>query len=299
MSEKPNLRIGAQFMLLLVAVIWGWTFVVVKSGLEEIETFTFLFYRFSLGFLILLAIFWPRVKKAEKRHWIKGGIIGVTLFAGYWFQTFGLLFTTATKSAFITGTSVVLVPMFGALFFKDRIAKWAWVGAAVSAAGLSLILLGHADGVRDVNLGDLLTFLCAVSFAFQILLISHFTKPENYIPILVAQIGAVAFLSGIGMLIFEGPQFPQTLQAWEALLITGVLATALAFWVQMRYQPESTAAQTAIIFATEPVFGALFGFLLLNEILMLPQWAGAIFIIAAILISQLPLKKRPDPTIHH
>jgi len=297
-SAPKTLHIGAQLMLILVALIWGWTFVVVKSGLAEVQTFTFLFYRFSLAFLILLALFWPRVRKAERRLWIKGGIIGIALFAGYWFQTFGLLFTTATKSAFITGLAVVFVPVLGALFFKDRVAKWAWIGAVVSVSGLSLILFGRLDGVLGVNIGDLLALFCAISFALQIVLISHFTRVQNYIPILVAQIGAVALLSGIGMLVVEGPHVPVTWQAWEAILITGVLATALAFWAQMKFQPLSTAAQTAIIFAAEPMFGALFGYLLLGEIFRGLQWVGALLIILAMLVSQLPLKHKPENLVH-
>ena len=217
-------------MLLLVAAIWGWTFVVVKEGLQELQTFTFLFYRFSLAFLLLLAIFWPRLRNAPRRLWIKGGVIGIVLFAGYWFQTYGLLFTTATKSAFITGLSVVLVPILGALFFKDVIAKWGWIGAVVSVSGLGLIIFGRFDGVISANLGDGLAFFCAIAFALQLQLVSHFSKAENYVPILVAQIGAVTLLSGIGMLVVEGPQVPVTWSAWEALLITGILATALAFW---------------------------------------------------------------------
>ena len=298
--EGKSLNITAQLLLLGVAAIWGWTFVIVKAGLEDVETFTLLFYRFTLAFLILIALFWPKLRFAESRLWIKGGIIGLTLFAGYWFQTWGLNFTTATKSAFLTGMAVVLVPIFGALFFKDKVPKWPWIGAGCSAVGLILILLGGSSEALGVNIGDFFSFLCAISFALQIVLISHFTQPKNYLPILVAQIGAVALLSGIGMLIFEGPSFPTSQLAWEAILITAVFATAIAFWIQMRYQPESTAAQTAIIFATEPVFAAAAGFAFLGEMLFQWQWLGAALILSAILVSQLPFRdnsKRPDSSL--
>lgn len=287
-SKDPKLNPIAQLILLGVSAIWGWTFVLVKEGLADMGTFTFLFYRFSIAFLLLIIIFWSRLRTAEVRLWLKGGVIGVALFLGYWFQTSGLLYTTASKSAFITSLSVVLVPVIGVLLFRDRIPNWAWIGALISAMGLGLILVGNMTGQFTANFGDLLTFGCAISFAFQILLISHYTRPISYVPILVAQIGTVAVLSGIGMLLAEGPSLPTTSLAWEAILITGVLATVLAFWAQMRFQPESTAVRTAIIFATEPVFGALFGYLLLNEKMTELQLFGAALIVAAVLVSQIP-----------
>jgi drug/metabolite transporter (DMT)-like permease len=290
MSSKLNPV--AQLILLAVTAIWGWTFVIVKEALADMGVFTFLFYRFSIAFLILFFIFWPRLRTAERRLWIKGAIIGITLFLGYWAQTAGLDYTTATKSAFITSLSVVLVPIFGVFLFRDRVPNWAWIGAFVSAIGLGLILFGNVAEQLDINLGDILTLGCAIAFAFQILLISHFTRAINYIPILVAQIGTVALLSGIGMTITEGVTLPRTALSWEAILITGVLATAFAFWAQTRYQPESSATRTAIIFATEPVFAAAFGFLLLNERLAELQLIGAALIVVAVFVSQIQPKHK-------
>lgn len=276
-----------EITLLGVAVIWGWTFVLVKESLYEIDTFSFLFYRFGLASLLLLFLFGHRLKRLKPEVWLKGALIGVALFCGYWFQTWGLVYTTATNSAFITGLSVVLVPLLGACFFKVWVAKTGWWGAILSVLGLGLIVFGKAGGEIVLNVGDFLTVLCAISFALHILLISYFTRPENYIPILVTQIGVVAILSGLGMGIGQGFCWPSSPIVWKGIVITGLFATALAFWAQNRFQPHSTPAHAAIIFSGEPVFAGLFGYLLLGEYLAGWQWLGAFFILSAILVIQL------------
>lgn len=273
--------------LLGVALIWGWTFVLVKESLSEIGTFSFLFYRFALASLLLLLLFGHRLRKLEPGVWVKGALIGVALFCGYWFQTWGLVYTTATNSAFITGLSVVLVPLLGAVFFKLSVAKTGWWGAVLSVLGLGLIVFGGAGGEIRLNVGDLLTVLCAISFAMHILLIGYFTRSENYVPILVAQIGVVAILSGLGMSIGGEVSWPSSPVVWKGILITGLFATALAFWAQNRFQPHSSPVHTGIIFSGEPVFASLFGYLLLGERLAGLQWLGAFFILTAILVTQL------------
>lgn len=282
----------AQPALLGVALIWGWTFVLVKESLREIGTLAFLFYRFTLAFALLLLLFGPRLRGVTPRVWRKGGLIGVALFLGYWFQTLGLNYTTATNSAFITGLSVVLVPVLGAAVFRERVTGAAWIGATLSALGLGLIVFGRSLARLSLNVGDFLTLLCAISVAMHILLISRYTRPQNYLPILVAQIGVVALLSGVGMVTLEGIVWPASWVVWKGVVITGIFATALAFWVQNRFQPYSTAARTAILFTGEPVFAALFGYWLLGERLAGQQWLGAALILSAMLLSQWPAIRR-------
>lgn len=286
----------AQLALLGVALIWGWTFVLVKESLTSVGPFTFLFYRFALALGLIGALFPGHLRGVPGRLWRQGGLIGVALFAGYWFQTWGLRYTSATHSGFITGLSVVLVPLLGNALFGQRVrAPVAW-GAALSAVGLALIVFGNASDGLGLNLGDGLTLLCAVSFAFHILLISHFVRPQNYVPILVAQLGAVVALSALGMGAFEGWQWPRDGTAWKGIGLTAVLATAVAFWVQNRFQPHVSAAHTAILFASEPVFAALFGFWLLGERLGGAQWAGAGLILGAILVAQWPAAHAAPPS---
>jgi len=285
----------AQFALLSVTVIWGWTFVLVKEGASELGPLSFLAWRFLIALLALLLLLGPRLRRISRKELLQGLGIGLALFAGYLFQTWGLLYTSATKSGFITGLSVILVPLLSAAAFKERILGKGWLGAGLSAVGLGLILFGRGgagEGEMVLNLGDLLTLLCALSFALQIILIGRFVTLENYPAILVIQIGSVFVLSLVGALLIERPTPAISSRGWEAILVTGLLATALAFFLQNRFQPLSTATQTAIIFSAEPVFAGLFGYLLLGERLSGLQLLGAAAILGAITVSQLPLRVR-------
>ncbi|MCR4403765.1 MAG: DMT family transporter [Candidatus Acetothermia bacterium] len=290
------MRYLPQLALLSVTVIWGWTFVLVKEGASELGPLSFLALRFALAFLALLILFWHRLRRAQLgvREFLQGLAIGLALFGGYLFQTWGLLYTTATKSGFITGLSVVLVPLLAALAFKDRVPSSGWLGAGLSALGLGLILLGQGGMGRGLNLGDLLTLLCALCFALQIILIGRLVTRENYPALLVIQIGLVFLLSLAGALSLERPTLAISPQGWQAVLITSFLATALAFFIQNRFQPLSTPTRAAIIFSAEPVFAGLFGYLLLGERLAGLQLLGAGAILSGIALSQRVSLTRPD-----
>jgi drug/metabolite transporter (DMT)-like permease len=289
-KNLTSTRRTAQLALLSITAIWGWSFVIIKESLINVGTYTFLFYRFSLATIILIALFWPHLRKADPKTWRNGILIGIALFIGYSLQTYGLNFTTASNSAFITGLSVVIVPILGMILLGQRIGRAAWLGVGTSALGLALIVFGRSTESFSINLGHLLTITATVGFAFQILWISHVTRPENYKVILVAQIAVVALFSGLGMLLTEGPVLPYTLSVWEGILFTSILATVVALGIQVRFQTQATAVQTAIIFAFEPVFGGIFGYLFRGEQFANWQWLGAIFIIAAMIISQLPAR---------
>lgn len=285
-----------QAALLSATVIWGWTFVLVKEGASELGPLTFLALRFALAFAALLLLFWKRLRTGLSRGTLRAGLwIGLSLFSGYSFQTWGLLYTTATKSGFITGLSVVLVPLLSALAFRERVPGRGWLGAGLAALGLGLILFGQ-EGARGLGLnrGDLLTLLCAFSFAIQVISIGRLVNPENYPAILVFQIGLVSLLSLAGALLLERPWSGMAIspKGWEALLITGFLATALAFFIQNRFQPLSTPTEAAIIFSAEPVFAGLFGYLLLGERLGSLQLLGAAAILGGIVASQLLLNRQ-------
>lgn len=284
--------IGADLLLLGVAVIWGWTFVLVKEGVSEVGPLTFLFYRFGIAFVLLALLFRRHLRGVPRTAWLRGALIGLALFGGYWLQTWGLVYTAATKSAFITGLSVVLVPLLGTTMLRERISGAAWIGAILSVIGLGLLVFGTQVGVDTFNVGDGLTFLCAIGFTTQILLVSHYTRPSNHLPILIAQIGVVAALSGVGWLTAEGAAWTTSWTAWKGILITAVMATALAYWLQNRFQPYSTAAKAAIIYTGEPVFAGFFGVVLLGERLTGGQWLGAGLILSAMVLAQWPTIRR-------
>lgn len=276
----------APVALFSITVIWGWTFVLVKEGMELVGPFTFLAARFALAFLLLALLFYRSLKGIKRQSLIYGAIVGIALFSGYLFQTWGLAYTTATKSALITGLSVVIVPLISSRVMKKRVHISVWLGSLLAVFGLSLLVLGKG-AITTINIGDLFTLVCAVFFALHIILVDRFIRRVDYRQLLLVQVGVVALFSLIGASSLEG--LPQRFSPvlLRGVLVTGVAATALALYVLNRFQRYSSASYTAIILTMEPVFAGLFGFLFLGEILTIWQLFGGVLIVVGIGVPQL------------
>jgi len=171
-------RFKAHCALFLCSLLWGVTFVVVKNALEDISVFAYLAARFILGALPLLWIYRDDMRRISLAEARAGAQVGLLMFGGYAFQTEGIALTTPSKAAFITGLSVVLVPVFLAAFWKRRIGFWAWGGAAASFVGLYFLTVPK-EGIRDLNRGDLLVLGCAVMYALQIIYIARYTGKHS------------------------------------------------------------------------------------------------------------------------
>jgi len=277
--------IQAEFYLLIIVIIWGSTFALIKGVIDLIPPYTLLTYRFLLAALILIVIFWKRLKKFNIIILKKGSLIGIFLFLGYTFQTVGLKYTTATKAGFITGLSVVLVPIISHFFIKEKVNRNSVIGVVFAFIGLWF--LNYNNGF-NFNLGDFLVLLCAFSFAMHIISVGLFSKKLDYVLLAITQITVVFVLSLIMALIFERPaiHFSYSSDIWWSIAITGVFATALAFYMQNKFQRYSTATKTAIIFSGEPIFAAMFAYLLLGEKVGLIAWVGGLLIIFGMIISQ-------------
>lgn len=282
--------IQAEIYLLGIVIIWGSTFAIIKGVLDQIPTFTFLAYRFLLAALILYLIFWKRIKKnIDKTTLKKGFLIGIFLFMGYAFQTVGLKYTTATKTGFITGLSVVLVPIISHFFFKEKINRNSVIGVVLAFIGLWFLSYSSSF---SFNLGDFLVLLCAVSFAMHIISVGLYAKKVDYVPLVIVQLATVFVLSLLIALVFERPEIHLSYSSnvWWSIVLTGVFATALAFYMQNRFQRYSTATKTAIIFSGEPIFAAVFAYFLLGEKVGLIAWAGGLLIIFGMIVSQSKFK---------
>ena len=279
----------APLTLLSITVIWGWTFVLVKQGMSEVGPLTFLAARFLIAFVVLAGLMPGVLRRIDRSTLRAGAVIGVALFGGYLFQTWGLVYTTATKSGLITGLSVVIVPLLAAAVNRNRVGLKAWIGAFLAAGGLALLVLGRGR-LSSINFGDFLTLICAVSYAAHIVLIDRYVRRVDYRGLLLVQVGTVAALSTVGALLFESLPTHLSGGLIEGILVTGVLATALALYILNRFQSYSTAAYTAIILTMEPVFAALFGAILLGETLGPLQIAGAVVIVVSTLIPKLSVR---------
>jgi drug/metabolite transporter (DMT)-like permease len=209
--------------------------------------------------------------------------MGLALFAGYALQTFGLRLTTPAKAGFITGLSVAIVPVLSTLVLRQRLGRGAWLGVGLATAGLALLSL-QAD--LSMSPGDLLVLGCAVAFACQILLTGRFAPHYDPLLLTFGQILVVTLLAGIAGWFLESPSAPSG-SVVLAAAFTGVLATSLAFGVQTMAQRFTSPTRTALVFATEPVFAAIFSFLLIGEVLGLRQLVGCALILAGMVTAEV------------
>jgi drug/metabolite transporter (DMT)-like permease len=283
-------RTKAELLLVTVTMVWGCTFVVVKSALSLASPMPFLAARFTLaGLLLVLVLSRGRM---DLRALFAGGILGVSLFAGYAFQTWGLVYTTPSKSAFITGFAVVLVP-FLQLFHGFHLRAATVLGALLGFAGIYFLVL--PSGIDSVNRGDILTLFGAISFAVHIVLVGGYIRRHSFrhlVPVQVLTAGALATLA---------LPFDRELRmdwSWglvAAVLVTALLATGFAFSVQNWAQQFTPPAHTALIFSLEPVFAALTSRLVLDEHLGGKILVGAALILGGMVVSELWGGTAPAP----
>lgn len=294
----------AHLLLLAVVCIWGSTFVVVKSALADISPLLFNLIRMSLAFACLLLIYRGHLGRINRHAIFSGAIIGFCLAMGYQFQTAGLRLTTPSKSAFITGMVVVLVPLLCAIpRLRPRgssAPSWnAWCGALVAFIGIVLLTTppGAAFDFRAINLGDVLTFGCALGFSLHVLALAHLAPRFPFEQLAILQIGFCAAFMAVSMPLLEHPWVRWSPRLLVALLITAVLATAVAFAVQSWAQRYLPATHTALILALEPVFAWITSFLVLGERLSRRSASGALLILAGIMLTEF-IPAVVQPTAH-
>ncbi len=286
----------AELALVLNTVVWGATFTLVKSALGGVSAILFLALRFSLASIALLVLFHKPLSRREAwRNSRPGVLVGVFLFLGYLFQTQGLRFTSAPKSAFLTGLTSVLVPLFVSSVYgiKPRISEV--FGLLTALAGLGLMTLPDASG--SINRGDVLTLFCAVAFAAHIVSLGHYSRSMRFEALSVAQVGTAAVLSLALFGWAESPRVDWRPAVVWAILITGLLATAMAFTVQAWAQKYTTSTRTALIYMLEPVVAWMTSYVLAGEGLSRQGAAGAALILGGVLLVELkPVNPRQHPS---
>jgi drug/metabolite transporter (DMT)-like permease len=283
----------AEFALIGVAAIWGLTFVMVQDAIALLPAMTFLAYRFIAASVLLSLPFWRSLCSTPASGWWSALTLGVFLTAGYVFQTLGLQHTSASNAGFITGLFVVITPLFGRLLFRQRLASIAWSAAGVSALGLFLL----TGAGRDFTLaGDGLVLACACAFALHILFTDRAVRDFEVGPLVAIQLGVCGLFCLLVAGIAGDLEVPHGWTVWSALLVTSLLASALAFLVQTYAQQQIAPARTALILAAEPAFAGLFGFWLGDERLSAVSLLGALLIVGAIVaVDAVPRLRPPRP----
>jgi drug/metabolite transporter (DMT)-like permease len=278
----------AHILLVLITLIWGSNFVVIKNALADISPLFFNAVRMSLAAVVLAAVFYRELGRITASSLRSGLLVGVFLFVGNELQTTGLKYTTPSKSAFLTGVSVVLVPVLLALFWKRGLTRWTAAGVVLAFVGLYLLTVPAGGGLslRSMNKGDLYTLGAAVVFAFHIIFIEHATRSQGWQQITVVQVAVTAILMILTVPVAEKVYVAWTSRVIWGIGITGFLSLALAFAIQAWAQQFTPATHTALIFTLEPVFAWLTSFIFLGERLGTRAGLGAACILAGLLISE-------------
>ncbi len=288
-------RWQADLTMGIVALIWGSTFVMVQNALDAVDPMTFIAWRFILATSVLLALFWRRMRHVTREELQSGVLIGVWLLLGYTFQTIGLLSTTTAKAGFITGLSVVIVPVLATALLRRPPHTSAVLGIIAATVGLAVLTLNNDLSVAT---GDLWVLACAVMFALHITTVAHYSPRSDPIRLAVVQIGAVAVLGTGTAFIFEKPSIDLPLETWGAIAFTGVIATALVFSLQTYVQRFTTPTHTALLFSLEPVFAAFFGWWWASESLGFKEFIGCGLILLGMIVAEMGASEDEDTAIH-
>ena len=287
-----------EFALLFNTLIWGGTFALIKNAFTDISPLLFLGLRFGLAALIFLPFVYSHLRKTNKQTLIAGSVLGFFYFAGFTAQSLGLNLTTATKSGFITGTFVVFIPILQ-LIIERRKPKWFNIlSVFLVLVGLAMLsskgknILGFINQLgSDFNFGDLLTLLCALLFAFQVVYVDVFTKKYDYLPMVFVQL----LITGLGGFILSymfsitslgTVKFTFNTTVVTAILYTAIFASIIATVIQLKFQKIVSPTKAGIIFSIEPIFAAVFAYFLLSEKISNFGLVGCILIFIGLIVSE-------------
>ena len=280
----------AHLLLLAATFVWGATFIVIKNALADATPLVFNAVRMVIAALLLLVIFFRQLRTVTVGAVRAGFVIGTLMWLGYEFQTAGLLYTSASKSAFLTGVSVVLVPILLALFWRGHVNRCTLGGVFAACTGLYLLCIpaGQRLTMAAFNRGDILTLGCAVAFAFQIIAVGRSAQHFDFAHLVTIEIVVCAVWMLISIPIADRHAFLRlTPRMLIALAVTAVVGTVGCFIVQTWAQRFTPPTHTALIFSLEPVFAGLTSYVVLGERLGSRAIAGAALILSGVLASEL------------
>ena len=290
------MQLRGTLMLLGAAFFWGTTFVAQVTGMDDLQPFTYAAARYFVGLLSLAAVLLvtrrqrarERRQKNYRRGFAIGLIIGVVLFVASSLQQVALQYSTAGKAAFITCLYIVFVPL-GAKFLGKTIRLENWLGAGLAIVGLYLLAVGESFSVQA---GDVLLFVGAFFWTAQILLVDRFADRVDLMELSAAQVFMTMVLSFATMFAFESPKITAVVDAWLPILYAGVMSSGVAFTLQLYGQRYAEPSAAAILMSFEAIFGALAGWLVLNEAMTSREIFGCVLMLVGMLATQRALVKK-------
>lgn len=277
------------FWLLLVTIVWGSTFLIVKDTVQTVNEFLIVFIRSALAFgaMFIYQVFKDWKKLFNKRNFIYGSIMGVLMAITYGAQTIGLKYTSTGHSAFITSSAVIIVPFILFFFFKDKLLKIDILSVLIVFIGLFFLTY---DFETKMNIGDIITIITAVSYAFHVILAGRYVKKSDTNSIVTYQFLSAAVIGLVAYFFSNNEPAIISYKAWYSLIYLGLIGTLFCYFIAVWVQKYVSSLKVTIIFSLEPVFAAIFGYFIINEVLSPKELIGAGFILVGVLIHSI-LKK--------
>ncbi len=273
-----------ELLMLITALMWGSGFVGMAMGLEHWTVFQLMALRFTLATMLLAIIFNQKLKLISKSVFWKGSILGAILFTAFALQTLGLDYTTPSKNAFLTAINVIIVPIIAYVIYKRRFDRFEILAALVAIVGIGFLSLQDSF---TMNIGDMLSILCAVAFAFDIFYTNVFVKKEDALALTIVQFLAASVLSWIGVIALGEVPTSASTEGILTIVYLAVFCTLIAYACQNIGMQYADPTKSALILSTESIFGTLCSVLILNEILTGRMIFGCCLIFMAIIIAEV------------
>ena len=287
-----------ELLLILAAMIWGSSFVAQSAGGEVIGPWTFTCIRSFIAFIAISAIVpvldryhyarKPETPEENRYLWKAGIWVGIFVCLATVMQQWGLQYTTVGKAGFLTTLYVVLVPVFS-IFLGNRIGRNVWMAVVLAMTGI--YFLSYTKG-ETLAFGDLLVLICAVLFTVQILMLAHFSRNTDPVRLSAREFLVSGIICLIPMVLFERPSLADLQAAAIPLLYAGLMSSGVAYTLQVVTQSKLDPTLASIIMSLESVFAAIFGFLILHQVLSPRELLGCALVFAAVILAQLPEKQK-------
>lgn len=293
-----NQKLKGNIILFITAIIWGISFVSQSVGMDYIGPNTFMGIRTLMGGIILLPVIavidknkkkQGTYQKTDMKKLIKyGSVCGVFLCVAQTLQTYGLQTTTTAKSGFLTALYIIFVAIIGLFVGKKLNIKMV---AGILTAVIGMYFLCLYGEKADFNMGDVLTIICAIFFAGQILCIDKFVSGIDGLKLSCTQFLVAGTINTLLMFILETPDISAIMSCATALLYSGIMSCGVAYTLQVVGQRYAEPTTASIIMSLESVFAAIAGWILLNEAMSVTQIFGCLLMFLSIVLVQLPDRK--------
>jgi len=279
------------FWLLLVTIVWGSTFIIIKDTVNTVNPYMIVFIRSLLAFsvIILFTLLSKKGKLLNTKIFLQGITLGLFLGISYMAQTVGLQYTSTGHSAFITSSAVVVVPFILFLFFKAKIVAIDWISILIVFGGLFLLTY---DLETSINKGDIITILSAVSGAMHLVLAGRFIQKSETFPLVSYQFLGTALFSFIAWSVTGAEPVSITLRSGISLVYLGLFGTLFCFFIVVWVQKYLSSLKTVVILSLEPVFAAIFGYFIIHETLNTKELTGTFLILAGVLLHSILKNKK-------